>query len=62
MVSFRYQMSGGAVTKTPPFHGAIPAAQSRPSAKTVLWSNRPSPSVSRSSRTVPSGVLPALGL
>ena len=55
-VSFKYQISGGAVTNTPPFQGAMPAAQSKPSAKTWLWSNRPSPSVSRSSRTVPSGV------
>ena len=54
-------MSGGAATNTPPFQGAMPAAQSRPSAKTVLRSNRPSPSVSRSSRTVPSGVLPPAG-
>ena len=40
-------MSGGAATNTPPFHGAIPAAQSRPSAKMWLSSNRPSPSLSR---------------
>ena len=26
-------MSGGALTKTPPFHGAMPAGQSKPSAK-----------------------------
>ena len=42
--------------------GATPVGHMSLSAKTSLWSNRPSPSVSRSRRTAPSGSLPGWGL
>src|SRR5690349_2931691 len=55
LVSFRKRISGGAVTKTPPFHGAIEVGKLRSLAKTVDLSALPSPLVSSSRRMVPPG-------